>query len=328
MTLGESFAIFIENLSGQSSSNRRLYNRRLSGFLEIHRHREAREIGPGDINSWVATLQERGYAEATMAGYRQAVKGLFNWLVKTGAINRSPAAHIKTGSFMPQRRKLPKELDVKYCEALARLWVESGHPTKVRDGSLWLFARATGARLREILELRRSDLVVAIDHGPEEEGVYLISSTGKTGEVILRIPELEMQALEEWLQHRPSGATIDRVFVTMRKSATRRDSSLRYRPLNQSAATNIFVRLSVAAGLERPIRCHALRHRLGHLVTKQFGPKVAAMMLNHKDWKTAATAIAFYHHPDQTDVNQAIAAMSAQKSEKEMGEMAKLFGVG
>ena len=39
------------------------------------------------------------------------------------------------------------------------------------------------------------------------------------------------------------------------------------------------------------------------------GPKVAAMLLNHRDAATAATAIAFYHHPDEMDVSRAVMAL-------------------
>jgi hypothetical protein len=37
------------------------------------------------------------------------------------------------------------------------------------------------------------------------------------------------------------------------------------------------------------------------------------MVLNHKDQDTAGTAIAFYHHPDESDVSRALRAAAATK---------------
>jgi hypothetical protein len=68
----------------------------------------------------------------------------------------------------------------------------------------------------------------------------------------------------------------------------------------------LLVRLAKEAGVPRPIYTHALRHRIGDLTTQRHGPKVAALLLNHRDANTAATAIAFYHHPDELDVSRAV----------------------
>ena len=42
------------------------------------------------------------------------------------------------------------------------------------------------------------------------------------------------------------------------------------------------------------------------MTARRYGPKVAAIILNHRDWQSAATAIAFYHHPDEADASLAV----------------------
>src|SRR5262245_10379800 len=99
-TLNETFAVFLENLQGQSACNRRNYTQRLSSFLALHGETRLGQITATDVNKWLTALEERGYQEATIAGYRQAIKSFFNFCVREGAIKVSPARHIATGSFV------------------------------------------------------------------------------------------------------------------------------------------------------------------------------------------------------------------------------------
>ena len=131
---------------------------------------------------------------------------------------------------------------------------------------------------------------------------------------------------KRWLAVRPP-ARIDRCFVTIKRSKTDDDPVSRYRALGKSGATEIYRRVCRHAGIERPFLSHALRHRVGDKITKEHGPKVAAMMLNHKDWQTSRTAIAFYHHPDEEDVSRAAAALTQPPEAHEVDEMAKFFRV-
>ena len=63
--------------------------------------------------------------------------------------------------------------------------------------------------------------------------------------------------------------------------------------------------------------------------TRQYGPKVAAMLLNHSDVATAATAIAFYHHPDEDDVSRAAAQISQLAPPgQDYDNMKRLFRLG
>ena len=54
MSLNQSFEEFLEQLQGQSTHNRRNYNLRLRGFLEIHGQKTAAEIKRLGYAAWVA----------------------------------------------------------------------------------------------------------------------------------------------------------------------------------------------------------------------------------------------------------------------------------
>lgn len=328
LTLDKLFNKFLEGLQGQSAMSQRNYRLRLRKFLDRYGAYSPQRIQRRHINRWHEWLKERDLAGPTMAGYRQALRAYFNWMVVEGYIDRNPADHLKIGSYMPARHKLPPEADVERITRMVVSWLEERRaarrivlgnqwrasealrqraypePHIVRDAAIWLLARGCGPRSQEICNLRLTSLRRGLERGADAEGVYTMTSHGKTGATVMRFDERTALALRDWLEVRPD-ATRDYVFVS-----TRKFQSGDYRQLNRSSLSHILASLAQEAGVPRPIFTHALRHRIGHLTTKTAGPKVAALLLNHRDADTAATAIAFYHHPDESDVSRAVMTLA------------------
>ena len=317
MLLDDRFVDSLETLRGQSDCNRRNYRHRLRGFLDRHGRQPAAAITAADVNRWQRELQKRGYAVATLAGYRQALKAFLNYCIEVGDINRSPAAHLAIGSFASSRAdKIPVEENVVRVCALAHEYLVSDHQQCTRDGLIWLLSCHSGPRLGEIRALLLADVEASLRAGPDEYGVYRVASTGKTGRITIRFAGQIADGLRAWLALRPP--TPDPAcFVTTRSP---------YRALTRSAANHIYESLCTAAGVAPAIHSHALRHRLGDLTTRQFGPKVAAILLHHRDWQRAATAIAFYHHPEEADARLAVLAGGAALAQ-ERDELHRLFGI-
>ena len=145
MKLNEHFAAFLEQLAGQSTDNRRLYRQRLSGFLETHGDKEPQEISQSDVNNWLRVLDTRGYADATKAGHRQALKAFMAWLQKEETLDQSPAAHIKVGKYTSRRVKRPPEHAVRACATIAESWIrESNLPGEVRDAAIFMLSMEGG----------------------------------------------------------------------------------------------------------------------------------------------------------------------------------------
>lgn len=328
--LNSLFLVFLDSIEGQSAASQRNYRLRLKQFLQRYGEYTPRQVQRRHINRWHEWLKKRDLAGPTMAGYRQGVRAFFNWLVSEGYIERNPTDHLKIGTYLPAAHKLPPEEYVERITQMVLGWLEERRaarrtvlgnqwrapepvlrraypdPRFVRDAAIWLLARGCGPRSQEICNLRLTTLRRSLERGPREDGIYLTSSHGKTGATILRFDERTAQALRDWIEARPD-ALLDYVFVTTR--SFRGGLHEGYRPLERSTLAHILVRLAREAGLPHPIYTHALRHRIGHMTTKQFGPKVAALLLNHRDAQTAATAIAFYHHPDESDVSRAVMAL-------------------
>jgi integrase len=182
--------------------------------------------------------------------------------------------------------------------------VRAHEPCQIRDGFVVLLAAESGSRLGEIVALQKNMVEEALRR-PDHRCVYTVMSTGKTGLVHLEFTEVTAFALQRWLSVRPS-SMVTHLLTTMKPMAVRGSGDCRVRSLGSRSVSRAFERVSAEAGV-KTIRAHALRHRLGHLVTQRFSAKVAAMKLNHRDAATARTAIAFYHHPDVDEVSEATA---------------------
>ena len=327
MLLNDRFGEFLESCRGQSEHSRRNYQQRLREFLRIHGNKSAVDINPADINTWHRGLQLRRLAPATLAGYRQAIKAFFNYCVDVGDISKSPAAHLTIGSFASSRAaKVPFEADVQRVTDLAFGWLVSESPQRVRDALIWLLSHQSGPRLGEIRNMLLADVTYSLRSGPDTYGVYRVPSIGKTGRVSIRYTENVAGAFKQWIALRPN-SSVPELFTTTRATRPTVDGKIGIRALTRSAANQIYAGICFAAGVKPPIFSHALRHRLGHLTTKQFGPKVAAILLNHRDWQQSSTAIAFYHHPDESDASRAIISHGGNQNESELQHMRRLFGL-
>lgn len=317
MRVSQHFAELLETV-GQSEANRYNYSRRLESFLVLHGEKELESIAQADVNSWLAMLKARGYADTTLTGYRQSIKTLFNFAVNQNRLLVSPARHIKTGSTLSQRPKLPAEASVAAITAKAIQWLTTDNPQKVRTAAFWLLSRAAGPRWGELHKLSLSEVSNAL-----ESGRMWVKSYGKTGEVVLRFNQQVADALAKWLSLRPK-VRIDRCFITTRMTITKADRVPRFRPLSRSGGAKALIDLAKKAGVGKAVLTHALRHRLGDSLTVRVSPKVAAMALNHRDWQTAKTAIAYYHHPNE----EMIAAAIDELAQTESDDWNAFFGVG
>lgn len=315
MLLSETIPLFVSQLGGRKSlRTRQLYEQRLALLDKMCGGLPAETITGDHIRAWLSILENRGYSPATLAGYRQSAKALFAYCVREGWLIKSPCAGLRIGSFISRRLKLPNSSELERAVSQARAWCQSDNPQQVRDGLIVLLSRTCGPRSREIRQLRLSEVKRALAAGPSD-GVYILSSNGKTGETLLRFGDDVALAFRQWLAIRPKTA-VDVCFITLKQVDAPGDAERRYRPLARRSLDGAYERVCQAAGVGL-IRSHAFRHYIGHMAAQLHGPKVAAMILNHRDAATAQTAIAYYHHPDEADVSRAVLALGKDSAERD-----------
>jgi integrase/recombinase XerC/integrase/recombinase XerD len=169
---------------------RRAYAVDLAGFVEWA---QPQGLGPADVRyrdvrRFGAGLSEAGAAPATVARKLAAIRGLYNFLVRTERATQNPAELVSS----PKRaEKLPKVLSVEQmCALLERIPAQT--PLELRDRAMLELAYSCGLRCEEIVNLDEG----ALDF--ESEQLRVLGKGSK--ERILPVGEPAQRALERYAQ--------------------------------------------------------------------------------------------------------------------------------
>lgn len=335
MLLNDAVPHFLNSINTTRERSRDIHVERLDLFLRLYGNKHADQLSRADVLRWHRLLEERGYAPASMTGFRESVKAFVKWLINAGEISfkkpeDNPIFGLKTGSKISKRRKIPAPDALHAAVTIAEKWMlESTRPREIRDGTIFCISVLCGARAKELRRCRRSEVEAALKRGANGEGVYLIQSGGKSDETVIRVTEHEAKGLRRWLKVYPKKCRINRIFPPTRRSSTDADPVVRWRQMSRSALDDVFVRVCDAAGVP-PIRPHSLRHNVGTEMAKAGeNASVIGNVLNHSDANDGATtAYRFYIQTDESQVSKAIAARGKASSvDSEVDEIARLFNV-
>ncbi len=212
-------------------------------------------------------LHRREISPRSMARALAAMRGFYAWLVEEKVRADDPTAHL----VAPRKfTRLPRVLDEEEVERLLAA-PDVGTPGGVRDRAMLELLYATGLRVSELVGLRLPQLMSA--------GGYLIAFGKGSKERVVPVGE----AAERWLARflsevRPAWAKgrHDAVFVNRRGL-----------PMTRQGFWKILKAYGRAAGIERPLSPHVLRHSFAtHLLEHGADLRAVQTMLGHADIST------------------------------------------
>lgn len=229
-------------------------------------------VEPMDIRRWVADLEQRGYAPATISKAYQIVSRAFRVAVTDGIITRSPCREVKLPKIeTPERRFLsPGEV-----EDLADT-IETRYRTLVLTGAY------TGLRFGELAALRTGDLdplrrTLRVDEQLSRQGTgRMVSSPLKTRKArrTIGIPQFLADELVAHLTTHPSSS--DLIF-----------SMTQGGPLDYNRFRSRYWNPAVNASVGPPCTPHDLRHtHVALLIAQGESPKYIADRLGHESTRT------------------------------------------
>lgn len=229
-------------------------------------------VDPMDIRRWIAGLEERGYAAATIGKAYQIVSRAFRVAVTDGIITRSPCREVKLPRIeTPERRFLsPGEV-----EELANT-IETRYRTLVFTGAY------TGLRFGELAALRTDDFdplrrTLRVDEQLSRQGTSrMVSSPLKTRKAqrTIGIPQFLTDELLTHLTTHPSSS--DLIFSMTQKG-----------PLDYNRFRSRYWNPAVQASVGRPCTPHDLRHtHVAMLIAQGESPKYIADRLGHESTRT------------------------------------------
>lgn len=255
------------------------YQRDLKSFAASARERMIEswsEVTSQDVRAMVADQHRNGISGRSLARRLSALRGLYNFLMKSGKISINPAADVMAPK---DKRALPGVLDQ---EEISRLLKENlNDPMISRDLAMFELMYSSGLRLSELVNVNLSDLDLHMGE---------IRVTGKGGKTrILPVGKPAVEAVNKWLAFRRTlpGADGKAVFVSARgKRIAPRTVQMRLKKLAESQ------------GLTRNCYPHMLRHSFAsHLLESSGNLRAVQELLGHADISTTQvyTHLDFQH---------------------------------
>jgi integrase/recombinase XerC/integrase/recombinase XerD len=290
MTWDEALSGYDRDLRARSMAERtrKAYGVDLDQFVEWARGRglEPGEVRHRDVRRYGAGLSSAGAAAATVARKLAAVRGLFDFLVRTERVGQNPAELVSS----PKREeKLPRVLSGEQVRSLLE-GIPARTPLELRDRAMLELAYSCGLRCEEIVNL---------DSGSFDFETEQLRVLGKgSKERLLPVGEPAQKALRRYLERgRHALATDPRQQALFLSKSGRRLSSS-----DVTRRLGLWVRTAALAAGVSP---HALRHSFAtHLLEGGADLRTIQELLGHASISTTQV----YTRVDAARLREAYAA--------------------
>jgi site-specific recombinase XerD len=290
MSWDEALAAYDRDLRARSMAERtrKAYGVDLGQFVEWAK---GRGLGPGevrhrDVRRYGAGLSSGGAASATVARKLAAIRGLFDFLVRSDRVGQNPADLVSS----PKReQKLPRVLSGEQVRSLLER-IPARTPLELRDRAMLELAYSCGLRCEEIVNLDAGSFDF------EREQLRVLGKGSK--ERLLPVGELAQRALRNYLERGRHALAADRrePALFLSKSGRR---------LSNSDVTRRLALWVREAALAAGVSPHSLRHSFAtHLLEGGADLRTIQELLGHASISTTQV----YTRVDAARLREAYAA--------------------
>jgi integrase/recombinase XerD len=241
------------------------------GRLARHAGGEAGDLlalKQSDLTAFIGGLRAEGLSPRSVARAVHALRGFYRFAVREGRLEADPMENLRAPKAF---KALPRYLSSAQVDALLDA-PDTRAPLGIRDRAMLEVLYATGLRASELIALKVSDvdlqvgLVTAFGKGRKERLVPL-------GEPARRWVARYQREVRDGLG---DGSTAVALFLSQRGG-----------PLTRAGLWGIVRRHAVAAGVERVLTPHVLRHSFAtHLLERGADLRSLQAMLGHADIST------------------------------------------
>jgi integrase/recombinase XerD len=242
--------------------------RRLSTWARA-RGRDVLALRQADLADFLASLRAAGLSPRSVARAVHALRGLFRFAVREGRLDADPMENLRAPRAF---KALPRHLSPSQVDALLAA-PDVATPLGVRDRAILEVFYATGLRLSELISLRAADVDLEVG---------LVRAFGKGRKE--RLVPLGSEA-QQWVRRYRD--EVRPLLAGERKPAAELFLSTRGARLSSMGLWGIVRRHAVAAGVERVLTPHVLRHSFAtHLLERGADLRALQAMLGHADIST------------------------------------------
>ena len=270
MNWGDALTAYDRDLRGRGAAERtrKAYGVDLGQFVEWAGDRSPGEIRHRDVRRFAAGLSSDGAAPATVARKLAAVRGLFDFLVRTERVGQNPADLVSS----PKREeKLPRVLSVEQVRELLER-IPARTPLELRDRAMLELAYSCGLRCEERVSLD----IDALDY--ETEQLRVLGKGSK--ERLLPVGEPARRAVQRYCERGRHALSADprEQALFLSKSGRRLSNS------DVTRRLGLWVREAALAGGISP---HTLRHSFAtHLLEGGADLRTIQELLGHASIST------------------------------------------
>lgn len=238
------YCAYMRGVRNLSPNTTRAYETDLHAYLDWTRREgiDPFHVTHGELRSWLAELQDAGYATTTQNRHLSAVRSLYRWLVSRRLTDEDTAAAIASPKLS---KRLPGTLSA--SDVMRILDSCATDPEGLGDRALVELLYASGARISEASALDVRDVDAA------QRQVRLFGKGSK--ERVVPLYGKAVEAIERYVRDgRPLLA------ATSKEQTNALFLSARGRRMSAAALRVRFERLVDTAGLDPTITPHAMRH--------------------------------------------------------------------
>lgn len=237
-------------------------------FLHGEGVRSLEEAKQAQVARHLIGLKESGYSSRTIARHLSALRTFYRFLQVEGFLQEDPTLHLDSPKV---KGGLPSVLTVEEVERLLEI-PRAETLQGLRDKAMLEVLYATGLRISELIELKLHEANLSTGY------VRCLGKGGK--ERIVPLGTKALHALKAYLgRARPA-------FVKGRSSPSL-FLGRGGRPLTRQGFWKLLKRYAKAAGIEKKVTPHTLRHSFAtHLLDRGADLRSVQLMLGHADIST------------------------------------------
>lgn len=234
----------------------------------LERPVNAAAVEPAHVEQYMARLFDRGLEPRSQARILSSLRGLFNYLLLTDAIENSPMEFIDSPRI---GLHLPDVLSVEEIDALIDTF-DASTMLGCRNRAIIETLYGCGLRVSELVELRIGDL---------DFDNMLVRVIGKGDKQrIVPMGDMLRSRLEEYMEYRrtiePRRDSIETLYLNRRGGK-----------LTRVMIFTMIRRAAAAAGIDKTVSPHSLRHSFAtHLLIGGASIRQVQELLGHSDIST------------------------------------------
>ncbi|WP_313074917.1 site-specific tyrosine recombinase [Lacrimispora sp.] len=264
------FIIYLREIKKTSKNTEVSYQRdlmQLASFLGQQGIIEVGKVTKTSLNSYILYLEKAGRATTTISRTLASMKAFFHYECTQGNIGKDPAELIKAPKV---EKKEPIILTVDEVNCLLSQ-PDGETPKEFRDRAMLELLYATGIRVSELINLKKSDLNLTVGY---------ITCKDEHKERMIPFGKVSKLALSAYMER-------GREHLLKEQDSEWLFTNCNGRPMSRQGFWKIVKFYGDKAGIKADITPHSLRHSFAaHLLRNGADIHVVQAMLGHSDMAT------------------------------------------